>query len=250
MNNKEKQFDIFTDYTFSGKDWSAPSLKYAAEIKKELEKMQLVGRQIKKMKMIGLSYYLTRNWIESAAYNVLSHLPEDERQDMSNYKNISPDMEFSRYSEIDEPFLIEFEDGDIFEIDTPQDPCYRFSMNCIPWHIDAGTNLPNVDANKLFSVCVGKKIVEIEVSKCMDDLDAENEFVSRIVIWLEDNIGLCIHPVFDYCRVSCINKNNEDVLIPFMMNERSEKYEENNMYGIGCNDANDNDSIGSALVVK
>lgn len=215
MNDKEKQFDIFTNYTFSGKEWSAPTLKYAAEIKKELEKMQLVGRQIKKMKMIGLSYYLTRDWIESAAYNMLSHLPEDERQDMSNYKNISPDMEFSRYSEIDEPFLIEFEDGDVFEIDTPQDLCYRFSMNCIPWHINAGTNLPNADANKLFSVCIGKKIEEIEVCEYTDGYEAEKGFVSRIVFWLENGIGLCIHPVFDYCRVSCINKNNEDVLTTF-----------------------------------
>lgn len=215
MNNKEKQFDIFTGYTFSGKEWSAPTLEYAEEIKKELEKMQLVGRQIKKMKMIGLSYYLTRDWIESTAYRKLSHLPEDERQEMSNYKNISPDMKFSRYSEIDEPFLIEFEDGDVFEIDTPHDTCYRFSMNCIPWYINAGTNLPNADANKLFSVCVGKKIVEIEVCEYTNGFEAEKGFVSRIVIWLEDNIGLCIHPVFDYCRVSCINKNNEDVLIPF-----------------------------------
>ena len=215
MNDKEKQFDIFTNYTFSGKEWSAPTLNYATEIKKELEKMQLVGRQIKKMKMIGLSYYLTRDWIESAAYNILSHLPEDERQDMSNYKNISPDMEFSRYSEIDEPFLIEFEDGDVFEIDTPQDPCYRFSMNRIPWHVNAGTNLPNADANKLFSVCIGKKIEEIEVCEYTDGYEAEKGFASRIVFWLENGIGLCIHPVFDYCRVSCINKNNEDVLITF-----------------------------------
>ena len=215
MSNKEKQFDIFTNNTFSGKEWSAPMLEHIGEIKNELEKMNLVGRQIKKMKMIGLSYYLTRDWIESAAYNMLPHLSEDERQKMSDYKSISPDMKFSRYSEIDEPFLIEFDDGDVFEIDTPEDTCYRFSMNSIPWHIEAGTNLPNADANKLFSVCIGKKIVELEVCECTDGYEAEKGFVSRIVLWLENDIGLCIHPVFDYCRVSCINRSNEDVLIPF-----------------------------------
>ena len=215
MKNQKKQFDDFTDYTFSGTEWSAPTLNYAEEIEKELEKMQLVGRQIKNMKMVGLSYFLTRYWIESAAYNMLSHLPKDERHNMSDYKNISPDMDFSRCSEIDEPFLVEFEDGDVFEIDTPQDPYYRFSMNCIPWNINAGTNLPNADANKLFSVCIGKKITEIEVSKYKDDIDPENEFVSRIVLWLENDTGLCIYPEFDYCIVSCINKNDEDVLIPF-----------------------------------
>ena len=31
------------------------------------------------------------------------------------------------------PLLIEFEDGDVFEIDTPQTPEFRIGMNCIPW---------------------------------------------------------------------------------------------------------------------
>lgn len=226
MNNTEKKFDIFTDYTFSAKDWSAPTLKYVEEIKKELEKMQLVGKQIKNMKMIGLSYNLTRRFIEYMAYNMLSDLPEDERQDMSDYKNIPLDMKFSRYSVIDEPFLIEFDDGDVFEIDAPQNPYYRFSMNRIPWQIDAGTNLPNADANKLFSLCIGKKIVGIDVPAhksddshfffyMPDDLCTKKEFVSRIVLWLENDIGLCVYPVSDYCRVSCIYKNNEDISIPF-----------------------------------
>ena len=57
MSNKEKQFDIFTNYTFSGKEWSAPMLEDIVEIKRELEKMHLVGRQIKRMKMIGQELY-------------------------------------------------------------------------------------------------------------------------------------------------------------------------------------------------
>ncbi len=226
MKNTQKQFDVFTNYTFSGKEWSAPMLKSAEMIKKELDKMQLVGKQIRRMKMIGLSYYLTRDWIEDVAYSRLSHLPKDERQYQSNYKNIPPDMEFLRYSDIDEPFLIEFEDGDVFEIDTPQDPYYRFSMNRIPWGIGSGANSPNVDANGLFSVCIGKRIKEVEVTtyktdkdpmsgEPFDDKNTEYEFVSRIVLWLENDVGIRIHPVFDYCRISCIDKNNECISIYF-----------------------------------
>ena len=99
--------DVFENYIFSARKWSAPEFKQADKIKKELERLNLVGRKIKRMRMIGLSYYLTRDWIESAAYEKLSHLPEEERQHYSEYKNIAPDMEFVRSSTIDEPFLIE-----------------------------------------------------------------------------------------------------------------------------------------------
>ena len=209
MEGSRKKFDFFKDNTFSGREWSAPTFETASEIKETLGKMRIIGRRIYRMKMIGLNYNLTRDWICEMAYKNLSHLHEDERQELSDYKNILPDMEFLRYSEIDEPLLIEFDDGDVFEIDTPMDPEYRFSMNSIPWHIKAGTNLPNVDANKLFSVCIGKKIVDVEVT------EGKGESASEIIFWLENNTGLCINPLFDYCEVSCIDRNKQCVTIPF-----------------------------------
>ncbi len=213
--------DNFENNIFSARVWSAPSFKCADEIKGELERLNLVGRKIKRMRMIGLSYFLTRDWIESAAYEKLPHLSEEERQLCSEYKNIAPDMEFVRSTIIDEPFLIEFEDGDVFEIDTPMDPYYRFGMNHIPWYIGAYINEPNCDADVLFSVCIGKRIEKVDVDTYKADVhqitgEALNAMVvSRIVLWLEDKIGLCIQPYIDYCEVYCVDEEGKCLLITF-----------------------------------
>lgn len=217
----------FKDYTFSSSEWSAPTMVSAEEIKNRLNSFNLIGRRIKDLRMIGLSYFLTRNWIEDAAYNALTdEMPEEERQLKSNYDNISSALKLSRYAQIDEPLLVKFEDDDIFEIDTPQEPEYRFSMNCIPWFIEAGTNVPNVEANILLAPCIGKKIVEVAVDTYIsdtdpmfdcpfDDLGTKREMVSRIVLWLEGDLGLSIRGWLDYCEVACVDRNNHSLPITF-----------------------------------
>ena len=107
--------DSFKDYTFSAHEWSAPTMVSVAEIKERLASFNLVGRKIERMKMIGLAYNLRRDCIEECAYNFWDKLEEDERQKCSEYENIDPSIEIYRYAEIDEPFLIGFEDGDSFD---------------------------------------------------------------------------------------------------------------------------------------
>ncbi|MGN0554706.1 MAG: hypothetical protein ACI4LI_02280 [Candidatus Fimenecus sp.] len=201
----------FQDYTFSALEWSAPTMASAEEIKSRLDNFCLAGRKITELRMIGLNYALTRDWIEESAYNALPEdLPDAARRVQSDYEHISPALEFPRSAGIDEPLLIRFEDDDVFEITTPREPTYRFSMNCIPWFIDAGTNMPNVDANILFAPCIGKRITEVAVDTCFSD--TKQETVSRIVLWLEDGVGLCISGWYDYCSVACIDRN--DVVLP------------------------------------
>ena len=217
----------FKDYIFSSSEWSAPTMVSAEDIKSRISSFDLVGRTIKELRMIGLSYLLRRNCIEDTAYRSLpENLPEEERQLKSNYENISSSLMFSRSSQIDEPLLIKFDDDEIFEIDTPQAPKFRFSMNCIPWFINAGTNSPNVEANILFAPCLGKKIESVSVDTYVSDLDpminipidengTTHEPVSRIVIWLEGDIGLSISACFDFCEINCIDKENRVLSISF-----------------------------------
>lgn len=217
----------FKDYKFSAQEWSAPTMVDPEKIKARLESLKLEGRIIKQMGLIGLSYFHVRDWIENHAYDVLDQLDEEERQKQSNYNNIPPDILFGRNAEIDEPLLIEFEDGDILEIETPQQPEFRFSMNCIPWWIDAGTNLPNLDANILFSPCIGRTIKAIDVNTYITDKDpiwndyfddehSQRELVSDIVLRLDDGNGISIGAVMlDYCEIALIDGNKELIMIPF-----------------------------------
>lgn len=218
--------DCFQDNVFSAEEWSAPRMVSPKEIRDRLHSFALCGRKIRRMRMIGLSYFHTRDWIEDAAYGQLKDLSEEERQRRSQYSMIDPDLPFARCAEIDEPLLIEFEDGDVFEIDTPQEPEFCMSMNCIPWWIGAGTNQPNADADILFSPCIGQTIVNVEVNTNWTDKDPmfrepfdsppyQRELVSDITLRLENGVGLRIGAYIDYCEIECIDANSEDTKISF-----------------------------------
>ncbi|MDO4515069.1 MAG: hypothetical protein Q4B72_13685, partial [Lachnospiraceae bacterium] len=84
--------DEFKDYTFSAREWSAPTMVSPKEIREMIDSFALCGRRIKRMRLIGLSYLHTRDWIEEAAYQQVKHLPEEERQRRSTYPTIDPTM--------------------------------------------------------------------------------------------------------------------------------------------------------------
>lgn len=216
----------FRDNIFSASEWSAPSMVSPAEITSLAASFKLEGRRIKRLKMIGLAYNLRRNWIEDRAYHYYEEPDEEERQEMSGYAQIDPAVPYCRYAEIDEPLLIEFEDGDVFEIVTPQEPEFRMSMNCIPWGIDAGTNLPNVDANILFAPCLGEVITSVEIETYETDKDpvfhsafdeegTRKELVSAVLLRLRNGTALCIEGWIDFCHVTFIDKDGHTGTIPF-----------------------------------
>ena len=217
----------YKDNTFCSQEWSAPIMVSPTEIEERISEMKLVGRTLSAVRIMGLSFWHTEDWIEDAAYNELpADMPEEERQEKSNYANVSDDLEFARFAHIDEPFLIKFTDGDVFEIDTPQTPEYRFSLNCVPWNIHTNTRINNVDAMILFAPALNQKIVEVEITKEVIDKDpilrcdfdeqgSTREIVTRIVLWLENDIGICVSGWIDYCDVACIDRSNEALPILF-----------------------------------
>jgi hypothetical protein len=216
----------FKDNVYFAIEWLTPSLVAPDEIQKKMDSFALCGRKISRMKIIGFSSCHTQYCIEANAYGQLKHLTDEERKHKSNYKVIDPDMKFVRCVKIDEPFMIEFEDGDIFEIDTPMDPKFQINMNSIPWEIETGSTPQNVDANILFSPCIGQTIIEVQVNKYITEKEPiiqvpfneppyEREFVSDITLRLENGLSLRISPCIDYCDVECIDTKNEYAMISF-----------------------------------
>ncbi len=208
----------FGDNTFSAEKWPAPTMEDPNEIRERLADLNLENRVIRRVKLIGIDYTHIRNRIEDYAYCRLATLDdEEERQRLSNYENIDPDTLYDRMAEIDEPFLIEFEDGDTFEIITPQEEEFRFSMNTIPWGIGAGKNLPNVDPGILFAPCIGKRVKSTELwtnTGRYGPAPAE-EHVMTIVLWLEDGTGITIQGWDERCEIRLISEDLDDLSIPF-----------------------------------
>lgn len=216
----------FKDNIFSAYEWSAVSMVSPTEIKNLVESFKLEGRIIKQLRIIGLAYNLRRDSIENTAYNYLEELSDPDADANSDYFNINAKLPYYRFAEIDQPFMIEFEDGDVFEINTPQVPEFRMSMNCIPWWIESGINSPNVDANVLFAPCIGRAIRSVEVKTFetetdpisqlpFDDFGAKREFVSSIIIRLDDGCSLCIKGRVDFCIIDYLNQQDKPGVLTF-----------------------------------
>lgn len=206
--------DTFSKGYFTGSEWSAPIMTSPQEIRERLDSFHLCGRKIKRLKMIGLSYFHIQDCIEDAAYQQLKGLPEEERQRRSRYANISGDILFWREATIDEPLLVGFEDDDRFEIDTPQEPEFCMSMNCIPWDIASQGRASNMAADVLFAPCIGQTVTEVEVHTYLatkhpmygTPLEPAQEMVSSIILWLGNGVGLRVGGWIDYCAVDCIDR--------------------------------------------
>lgn len=230
---------------FDRDEWSAPYMVSYPEIKARMEGFNLIGRTIKDIRAIGLSYMHRRDWVEELAYNILERkgLPEEEVRNGSDYENIDESMQMLRYMEIDEPIMFCFEDNDHFEIVTDVEPEYRMSLNKIPWWIEAGTNLPNADASIIFSPCLGTKIVRIEydTSTVTEFVDEPMEIVNELIIWLSNGMGLLIKTeCHDYCHVYLVDEKKELVTMDFkelkqaLFNWEDFHVDEKNDFYSGC----------------
>lgn len=231
MSEKNTVIDNFSKGEFSRREWTAPEFTSAAELREYLDSLNLVGRKIKELRMIGLSYMHTCEWVEESAYCHYKNLLDDKEEigRLSDYDSIDPELPYDRYAQIDEPLLIRFEDEDRLEIICPVKGEIQVSMNHILWWIDAGTNLPNEDANVLFSDCIGQVIAGIEIysiryerveGKEYDELirheSIGDDEIDEVVLRFENGCGLSIMTeCYDYCAVTSITNDNEEAQIPF-----------------------------------
>ncbi len=219
---------------FSDKEWSAPTMVDAPEIRARIESFRLEGRVIRSMKLVGSAIFHTREMLEDTVYGALEQegiTDEEELRERSRYEAIGPDRLFARACATGAPLLISFEDYDRFEIDMPQAGEYRLGMNCIPWSVQPERQLQNVDANVLFKPCLGKRIEKAEVCAYVTDKDpmtgdhymlyqddrpGTRELVSRIVLHLEDGIRFVMETCLaDSNSFFCEDAEGKNLTIPF-----------------------------------
>lgn len=223
QQKKDNVEDDVRNNTYYGIKWSAPIMESPKDIKERIDSFNLCGRKIKHMRLIGSSIFHDREWIESMAYGQLVGLPEEERRYKSSYSMIDDNIKFSRYVETDDPLLIEFEDGDIFEIITLMEPEFKISMNCGLWQISSRDRESNIEAEIMFAPCIGQTIIDVEVNTYTTNkhpsytevFDEPQEFVSNITFRLENGIAVRVSVCCDFFIVECIDINNKPVKINF-----------------------------------
>ncbi len=210
---EENKQDVFEDNEFNPEKWTAPVLTSPKAIRRQINKFALRGRKIKNLKIIGLDFLHTREAIECEAYDTLTALPEDKRWSKATYFEIDDDTQLNRCAEINNPILIEFDDGDIFEIGIPLEHQFRISMNHIPWQAELRmVGRSNVDADDLFFPCKHKAITFVNVN--IDEND--RSIASAVEFCFLDGMRLRISGCYgDFCRVECIEPSGEYSKISF-----------------------------------
>ena len=155
----------FPNNEFSFWEWSAPVLQTHEEVMAKIKELKLQGRVIKGFYSVGMGYNWTDDNIGEAIYNTTERMIKENRISSKGPFPFLPEgVYIPRYAEIDEPFLIEFEDGDILGVDYSEGSCVRMEMNSIPKDIKFGTNRRTFHPNVLFSSLIGRELVAVEVT--------------------------------------------------------------------------------------
>ena len=131
----------------------------------KIKELKLQGRVIKSFYTVGMGYNWTDDNIGEAIYNTTERMIKENRISSKGPFPFLPEgVYISRYAKIDEPFLIEFEDGDILGVDYSEGSCVRMELNTIPKDIKFGTNRRTFHPNVLFSSLIGRELVAVEVT--------------------------------------------------------------------------------------
>lgn len=195
------------------------------DIKEVLKNMGVIGRTIKDIRFVGMCYNFTADSIEDLAYNYFESLgySASDSQSMSDYHKIPADFELYRFARIDEYMLINFDSGDVFEIDCPMEGEFLIGQNSVSWYKENEVNEPNCEASVLMKPCIGRKVVNVEVDSVITDiepmtmekLDPKIEVVTSVSLVLDNGVKIVIEGWLDFCDIHLESEAGEILPVPF-----------------------------------
>lgn len=228
MIRKKHAMNLFQDNTFDWHWWAADIYQTPAELREAFEKLPLVGKHIVDMCSIGGAHNMY-------GYDLAWKLQiQAERSGVAERFGADPcfyyDPEFTipRKVQIDEPFVIVFDDGNRLEIDFSEGSSVSLSMNYIPADI-----LPcrgrlidrDFDAKKYFSPCIGKKLLGFYVKTTSERPDftgsygiSLDENATEYIMYFDlllENMKIRFEAYLDYGKITLLNENENPVKITF-----------------------------------
>ena len=181
------------------------------EVIAKFSEMKIVGRTIKDIRTVDNCFFYQDNDFE----NVFEAILNDDDKALAKLK-------FPCAITIDEPLLIQFEDGDVLGIDFSWENLVRMELNTLHWNIQPeGTTY--LHADKIFQPLLGKQIVDILTTSSLQpntympdtydlDLSQQSSYLQRISFhcmakkqnWKHSiEHKLVIEPSWcDFCKVS------------------------------------------------
>ncbi|MBR4900486.1 MAG: hypothetical protein IKZ46_06055 [Victivallales bacterium] len=149
--------NYFRNNRFNYWTWSAPILQTAEEVFAKIHELKIVGRVIKDIRSISQNYSF---WLDDSYHEIFEAIQRNDDKALSA-------LEFECSVEIDEPLLIQFEDGDVLGIDFSEGSSIRMDMNTLSWDILSAMDERNFHANRMFNDILGKRIDDIVVTSSL-----------------------------------------------------------------------------------
>ncbi len=214
------------EYDFKTWPHIASVCDYIDEIDDILMENPIVGKTIKNIYFLGYSWYNDSYEIRASCAWHYGENDDALYQKYSVWANIPSDFEVDRRVEINAPIVIQFTDGTSIEImysdytyeTTNKCPNgFKISVNEITHYPkqDMEDNRTNIDANVMFSVCLGKKIAGVECVPYKPGYDD----IEKLILRLSDGNGILIAGAYDegdgYNGLECVDKDNKTLMITF-----------------------------------
>ena len=223
--------DIFQDNLFNFWDWSAPILQSPNEVIQKVHELHLVDRTVKDIIAVGMGYNWNDYGIEEAVYNAIDNMHPLLKEQIPNPDAFLPKgLAIPCLAEIDEPLLIQFEDGDTLCISYDEGSCVRIALNTIPISIQPGSNKKTFHAGRLFDDMIGKRITAVEVTastECPDftgsyglTIQEQQSYINKVDILYDDGLNwwprrrLSFTSHMDYGLVWLVDHKGQTVGVP------------------------------------
>lgn len=210
------------NYDFN--EWNVKLIQEPNELMETLKSFNLKGKTIKNIRLVGMCYNLSEDEATDIAYKYyLDKQIEVDEILCSTYDSIPDEVEFNRYAQIDEPIIIEFDDGDRLEIDYSEASSLKIGLNSLPKNIQCGCNIANVDGNILFSECIEEQIIGYEVlmqvefdltytftgSHGIPNPTNQESYISGFKILLTNCLEIHFNSWYDYGEVIVVIRPND-----------------------------------------
>ena len=168
-NNFNGRFDFF--------EWSAPYYENQKEVFEALNSLQLRGRKLCAINVIGAYSRLGENdyLMYEKVRNAGIDLSETLLKDYEHLNDIRVDWKVV----VCEPLQFVFEDGLTLEILPTEDGGARIATNSIPIGLVDGLNKSAFDSNEFFKEFIGKRISSFDIIKSNKEEEHINEFTLK-----------------------------------------------------------------------
>lgn len=201
----DKQLSILNDEhpgnVFNWARWSAKSVSGVTEIRSLLDSFHLVGRRIWNVWTTSHDYFNDKQRLESAVCSDLEDrvgLSHKAAFAGSSIHALARRARIARRMEIDEPFIVEFDSRETFEMDVEIAPTYRISMNKIPLHL-VQDRYDNIIPNVMFAPVLGRTITTVDLETVPEG--GQDDSVKAVLLRLDNGTTIEISGFYDYLDV-------------------------------------------------